>query len=933
MSVVCATDSILRYEFELDACKRGIVHSVSTELDVPLHRDPVNTTCSEGNLGIESHENLILRPNDQLHGSLEPLLTHLRDSPSPNGISFSFWIKSLQYDNARTPIFTIADSQGPQTVNKSAITECDWRGVNLQLLLQNETLELLYRTSDSYFEPCQRTRLTQLSLPAHQLVHLSIVLTDRHQQIFVNGQESVTMNEPFHPSLLHWCTSSRVKFFDHLDMPTWYGRIYQFEIFDKPLTKQDILSVMSLGLPPTIPVAHSTTLTINEDAEIVAGSHPVSWYEYPTIFSETTSSEFPVMDLSISFLAFEVEELLDSLGLNHTKPHNIYTYINKPPDGGDLFLSDGTSVTMVAPQDLITLHQTQIVFIPKHNAHSTFPSSTYTTFEFCVSLYQIFSPTQCQSTAKVNIIVESVNDPPIALVASPQPYIVYEGTGEAEVPLQLTGADVDQVDKITAVEIVSLPKLGYLFLSVPVRRADGLFHGTLLSDMNYFIEGQEALVEYKYSAADHIVRGSSATDSFEFRVRDSNGVWSNPTEARIQIMSRVENVVSSLPVIVREGDKVIAPLQGIDRSGLNRTLGYFLETTPDDDIGHLISQGGESLTSDTMLSVRLEAPYEQFTGLEFIPSSSVCDGVKSVEASFSYRSVAYSDEEYVSSVSQVTQQDVTIECKVDPIVLSVPQNTIQVDAFDRIMSDPCSGYMFDPSTINMTECPVAIVLGDVRVVTTSAHTEKAHVTLKTENGKLTVAPRFRNSIHWEIDIPVMRSSIQFLASPGNLSQILSNLHFQSAMAGPDQVNITIDYGQCEETNEFGCFVVEASVNIEVLPATPVEPELLFANFPWKPLPLTLTLILLIKFKGKGRVLMALRKEEARDTSLDDDTMDDTTMIRWHEYYDEEEGMCYYKNTETEEVTWDPPLEEEYIRVDGTIGNADLYSSGDDSSIN
>jgi hypothetical protein len=118
-----------------------------------------------------------------------------------------------------------------------------------------------------------------------------------------------------------------------------------------------------------------------------------------------------------------------------------------------------------------------------------------------------------------------------------------------------------------------------------------------------------------------------------------------------------------------------------------------------------------------------------------------------------------------------------------------------------------------------------------------------------------------------------------------------------------------------------------TILIEVREVSSISAEsYVFGTFQWIPLPFTFLLLLFIKVKGKAKEKLA--KPEAYEVEKDKDTIDkaeedpsvgqthetdDSSMsCRWIQFYDAESGFYYYQNSEDGEVTWDPPLDEEFI---------------------
>jgi hypothetical protein len=173
----------------------------------------------------------------------------------------------------------------------------------------------------------------------------------------------------------------------------------------------------------------------------------------------------------------------------------------------------------------------------------------------------------------------------------------------------------------------------------------------------------------------------------------------------------------------------------------------------------------------------------------------------------------------------------------------------------------------------------------------------------------------------------MRPSVMFFASANKLNDVLSSLHFQSEEVGDDEIRIVIRYGKCNFGHgvpDFSdlsseCFTTEETIQVEVLPGLLGRRKILFRKFPWIPLPFTLIMLCLIKVKGKVRQRQAVKEAEESEPKNEEECVDTTTVddeesesIRWVQYYDTESGGYYYQHTEDGTVTWEPPLDEEFI---------------------
>jgi hypothetical protein len=221
------------------------------------------------------------------------------------------------------------------------------------------------------------------------------------------------------------------------------------------------------------------------------------------------------------------------------------------------------------------------------------------------------------------------------------------------------------------------------------------------------------------------------------------------------------------------------------------------------------------------------------------------------------------------------------------------------------------------------------------VTSQDVHSEEALVSISANYGLLTLNRNFWNSLTPVSDQEEVRPTIIFYALPKNLNSILSYLHFQSDVPGEDAVRIAIHYGNCSfdgstlDTIPPGsyCQILTHTIPIEVREISSVSAEsYVFRTFQWRPLPFTFLLLLFIKVKGKVKEKFA--KPEVYEVEKDKDelykaeedpsveqtleTEGSSISCRWIQFYDAESGFYFYQNGEDGEVTWDPPLDEEFI---------------------
>jgi hypothetical protein len=934
---VSTPNIIASYDFTRDDCFHKTFSNSGT-LFLDLQRSENTTTCSPG-LGVESITSFAT-PSDGVEylntngTNIGSLLDHFQSTAS--GITFELWIKPLHEssDSILRPILTFGAAVAAITtasLTTPGLTECDDQQMDFQLNQRGDSLEMIYRTSDAYFEPCHRFRLVDMPLRLGQINHVVVALGDSHQQMFINGESSSILREPFDNKLSHWNQQDDIHFFSNPKHVSWYGRLYRFSIYDSVLDASKVQPLLVKGLPRSRPYAVAKTITVHEDAEIIPRSHNTAWYESPRKFE---TGDIPEIELTLGSVDVEVNTLLRDLNVTQDLPRRLFFYITKLPDRGALYQVDGTSILSDASNSVISVVEDSVVFLPVHNEHSDLPGSSYASFRYCVTDHEIFAPMQCESET-ISIAVDPVNDPPSA-TSYPEVILVQEGISENERQIiELSGLDIDNGDSIFSVEITNPPKLGHLILSVSTFRHDGLLHGTLLSELNNTLQGQVAYLEYRFDGADQVVQDGSITDSFDFRVSDSSGAWSEEKRVAVQILPGVQALPSTKISFTEDTIQGIE-LHGMDESSLRRQIGYFIESVPAESEGRLYESDNELVEAGSMLSASEEYPYENGVNITFQPAPNYCTIHPSQNITIGYRVAALVGERVIS-VSSTLEQVLHVKCVVDPLVLSGPEEGYSIQVFEGFRDDPCSGYAFNESEIDADSCPSAAIISGIQVTSQDIQFEEALVSVSSNYGLLTLNRNFWNSMTPVSDQEEVRPTIVFYALPEHLNSILSYLHFQSDVPGEDVVRIAIYYGNCTfdgsavETipSSKDCQFLTHTIPIQVRDISSISAEsYVFGTFQWMPLPFTFVLLILMKVKGKAKEKLA--KPEVDEAVKDTDKLDkseedpsvgqtleteDSSMschCRWIQFYDAESGFYYYENTEDGEVTWDPPLDEEFI---------------------
>ena len=163
----------------------------------------------------------------------------------------------------------------------------------------------------------------------------------------------------------------------------------------------------------------------------------------------------------------------------------------------------------------------------------------------------------------------------------------------------------------------------------------------------------------------------------------------------------------------------------------------------------------------------------------------------------------------------------------------------------------------------------------------------------------------------------MRSNIRLLSSSDKVQDLLAAIHYQSQIEGEDELTIVVEYGRCSHNKDYllnhnftesgpECFKTEVVIPIDVQANRANPEELLYREFPWIPLPFTICMLFFIKLRGKAREIL-IQEDVTYDV-----TSKTSAQVIWKEHYDTATGFYYYQNLEDGEVTWEPPLHEEYI---------------------
>lgn len=927
---------ILHYDFTRDAClsssrsfsNQGVIRYIDENSNFDLIRDKNYTDCSLG-MGVEGRDSFLESfDNGQIFLPLyatEPMdsvLTTLEDVN--DGIVLSMWLQPLISNDVVTagggmrPLLTIGrqDQNAATPSNNSIVSsnKCDRQYIDLQLSMNtsNRQLELVYRTSDPFFEPCQQIRTTSLGQSVtfvssqKAILHIAMVLRNGHQEIFVNGQSIGQAFEPFDNAMMHWNAQNRIHFFSsrNSNVALWHGQLFQFSLYSSASlwSQERVFNVLAEGLPPSQPYAKSTTVTVLEDIQTA-------------------------ISLPLVYVDAEVEQLQKSLDLPRQPPAKIRVYVTKFPSKGELLYQDSAGVKRkiwnLGSQEAVQVStniSTGILYQPEVNEHSQPPDSVYASFDFCVTTNKniIISAGQvpCES-ATISIKVDPVNDPPVAIGPPNNTYLVHEGLVEESQAIKLTGSDVDQGDYIQAIQISSPPSLGVLYLSVSTFREDNILHGTPLSSINNTVSGGSAYVEYRFTGYNETaVIDTLVVDWFQFRVQDSHGAWSETEDVQLQVLSTV--LVPRNPVALSFPSINLATLAvtGVDQSGLNRTLAVNIPTLPDQ--GTLFDESSNPLGVDSIVKF-----LSYNASLTFVGDAALCANDVTAEATLPYRVVALDSHDDILSASALRKDTFLYSCPIKPLTLSSGQSKHTISVFASAMDNQCTGYAFNFSQEMPAPCFESVILIDLQVEGNQLQPEMALLSISSDYGQLTLDSAALDNVQPLSDHAQMRSSIRLLCPPEQLEQVLSTIHFQSDHIGEDYVDVVVQYGRCNHRRNYlighnfteggpECFKAQQLFQVNVKTNMADQQQYLFQNFPWIPLPFTLCMLLFLKVRGKSRELMIAEGDGNAPPSItrtDTDATAEETIavdIEWKQHVDDRSGHFYYQNLETGEITWDAP---------------------------
>jgi hypothetical protein len=290
-------------------------------------------------MGITQENSVYLAAGVRSSGSTADLF-----GSSNEGVSFELWFKpaTVTTSNANLPIFTfgLPDFEG---LSEGGLSSCEINGFDFQLSQRNGHLEIAYLTSELYSEPCQVYRLDELPLlEPGKLAHVVVSLSDMMQQVFVNGHASAVLKQSFSNGLQHWNANYDMQLFGYdYPVPTqWVGSLYELAIYRSPLFLSDVADRILVGLPPALPSSFNFSVVVNEDAEDVAGSHSLDWYQQQAPFEDRGR-----FVLTYQSMNKEVQDLQQKLNMPVPEPlPPVHIYVTSLPFTGRLFQANGIAL-------------------------------------------------------------------------------------------------------------------------------------------------------------------------------------------------------------------------------------------------------------------------------------------------------------------------------------------------------------------------------------------------------------------------------------------------------------------------------------------------------------------------------------------------------------------------------------------------------------
>jgi len=666
------------------------------------------------------------------------------------------------------------------------LTECAQSGHHLHAYTKGDFLYLAYTVENTYWEPCQVLRAP---IERGVLFHLELLLAPKHQHIVINGKVVISVLEDF-----SWPQDAVLTLIN--------ATFVQLDI------SEDETHVFADGLAGTpVPIPSTSTVVIFEDAEVVPGSHEIDWYH-----SENEALEDrEAFTLDFDSSDKEVSAVLASAGIEY-EGSTVYLYITELPSTGRLLVDglDGAQeFKSYAPDTIFT-------FLPTQNWYGMLP------FRYCVSTFPIYHASKCDSI-EVIITVSPVNDPPLAIAPERAEFV----EGQSLV-MRLEGYDVES--GIEAVQITKTPSFGFLTLYVGQFRSDGLTHGQAVSNDDVFLSEKDVYVEYHWAENNKfIVPGEGLEDKLSFRFKDAGGLWSSEKDATILVKPSIVLNEDNSTLVVAEDTTGNVCIFGTD--SLQREIGVFVENPP--SVGSLRDHDDE-LNAGTMVSATLLYPFDQGICFTYAPPHDYCNASQSLD----FRLVAMSPVDHsIQSISQIHTKEIMIECTDDELAIVLTATAIETHQLlsHELAVGTCHGFRHNSTEWALNKCNASGSLPHLLVhgKDLESNHRRVRVKVSTDHGFIT----FGESA-WDSVLPIKgRRRIQskeviYEAFPEDLSELFRNWYYQSLIAAPDRVHVTLEYGEGCGDIEVHCQVLHEFIDVTVHPQSDTQNELVQDVFPW-----------------------------------------------------------------------------------------------------
>jgi len=468
------------------------------------------------------------------------------DAPSEDEQAFTIelWFKPLAFNDSslvRKPIITIGQDEESASDNHFQRDWCTY--FDFRLSQVGNLLQVEYATA-SWWEPCRQDSLRFAPL-TDEITHFVFTLRNGRQSVYINGQPypyNYDMTDNF--LLSSWRPQFSISFFSDFyvhhtqskQLTTWDGILYSFTLHQGYMTMDDAVGQFSAGPEVSGPlVALDSVVHVNEDGELIAGSHAPNWYHDPFKFS---TEDLGRVLLPVDHVDGEVVALIEKHAIvNEALVDRVESIvITQIPEKGTLYQMDGTLIDTIGTEiwtDPIFLPNAStigaVVYVPEKDQYSSGSVIPYATLSFAVKMA---SYTTTDLAGEINMFVTKVNDPPDS--NSELVRILGEESNE-RVVIKLNGTDVDG-DVVKAV-VTQLPQHGSLFSIISFVREKPIYGNLLQLQGNAtgiaIPASPVAVVGYQYNGdAD---AGIVFQDYFQFVVVDQEGRRSATTTIFMEI--------------------------------------------------------------------------------------------------------------------------------------------------------------------------------------------------------------------------------------------------------------------------------------------------------------------------------------------------------------------------------------------------------------